>query len=95
MATRSTEERIAELDKKLDNIKAQKRALVARANAEERKNRNHRLIQIGAEVEKYCGTITDIEAWAKYVEHYAGAIKQTQKPIAEADNNEREVKQYG
>ena len=95
MATRSTEERIAELDKKLDNIKAQKRALVARANAEERKNRNHRLKQIGAEVEKYCGTITDIEAWAKYVEHYAGAIKQTQKPIAEADNNEREVKQYG
>lgn len=95
MATRSTEERIAELDKKLDNIKAQKRALVARANAEERKNRNHRLIQIGAEVEKYCGTITDIEAWAKYVENYAGAIKQTQKPIAEADNNEREVKQYG
>lgn len=95
MATRSTEERIAELDKKLDNIKAQKRALVARANAEERKNRKHRLIQIGAEVEKYCGTITDIEAWAKYVEHYAGAIKQTQKPIAEAENNEREVKQYG
>lgn len=79
MATRSTEERLAELDRKMDNIKAQKRALQARANKEERAKRNHRLIQIGAEVEKYCGTITDLEAWAKYVSQYAGAIKQTQK----------------
>lgn len=79
MATRSTEERLAELDRKIDNIKAQKRALQARANKEERAKRNHRLIQIGAEVEKYCGTITDLEAWAKYVSQYAGAIKQTQK----------------
>ena len=79
MASRSTEERLAELDRKMDNIKAQKRALQARANKEERAKRNHRLIQIGAEVEKYCGTITDLEAWAKYVSQYAGAIKQTQK----------------
>ena len=79
MATRSTEERLAELDRKMDNIKAQKRALQARANKEERAKRNHRLIQIGAEVEKYCGTITDLEAWAKYVSQYAGAIKQTQR----------------
>ena len=79
MATRSTEERLAELDRNMDNIKAQKRALQARANKEERAKRNHRLIQIGAEVEKYCGTITDLEAWAKYVSQYAGAIKQTQK----------------
>ena len=103
MATRSTEERLAELDKKLDNIKAQKRALLARANAEERKKRTHRLIQIGAEVEKYCGQISNLEAFAHYVEKYAGAIKRTQaeseQNIADSETNktfefESEVKHY-
>lgn len=52
---RPTEERIAELDKKLDQIKAQKRALLARQSAEERKKRTKRLIEIGASVESALG----------------------------------------
>lgn len=79
---RPTEERIAELDKKLDQIKAQKRALQNRAKAEERKARTKRLIQIGAEVEHYAGCeITDLEAFKKYLEQYAYAIARTQKTV--------------
>lgn len=81
--SRPTEERIAELDKKLDQIKAQKRALQNRAKAEERKARTKRLIQIGAEVEAFCGEITDLEAFKKYLEHYSYAIARTQKTVPE------------
>ena len=55
----STEERIAELDKKIEQIKAQKKALKSRAREAERKARNHRLIEIGAEVEKALGYSLD------------------------------------
>lgn len=81
MATnRPTEERIAELDKKIEQIKAQKRALKNRAKAEERKARTKRLIAIGAEVEHYAGCeISDLEAFKKYLEQYAYAIARTQK----------------
>lgn len=80
--SRPTEERIAELDKKLDQIKAQKRALQNRAKAEERKARTKRLIQIGAEVEHYAGCeITNLEAFKKYLEQYAYAIARTQKTV--------------
>lgn len=76
--TKTTDERIAELDKKMLQIKAQKRQLQARAKADERKKRTHRLIQIGAEVEKYCGEITDLESFSKYVSQYSAAISNTQ-----------------
>lgn len=51
---RPTEERIAELDKKIEQIKAQKKAILQREKQAERKARTKRLIQIGAEVGK-CG----------------------------------------
>lgn len=76
---RPTEERIAELDRKLDQIKAQKRTLQNRAKAEERKARTKRLIQIGAEIEAVCGEITNLEAFTNYVKQYANAIKRTQQ----------------
>jgi hypothetical protein len=79
MATRSPEERLAELDEKMNQIKAQKRALQNRAKAEERKKRTHRLIEVGGVVEKYVGEITDLIAFDKYIQQYANAIKSTQK----------------
>nr|CRY97522.1 hypothetical protein [uncultured prokaryote] len=84
MANRPTEERIAELDKKLEQIKAKKRALQNRAKTEERKARTKRLIAIGAEVEHYAGCeISDLEAFKKYLEQYAYAIARTQKTAPE------------
>jgi len=65
---KTTEERIAELEEKQKQLKAQKRALMNRAKAEERKKRTHRLIQVGAIVEKYLGTIEDLDEFEKQFE---------------------------
>ena len=59
MAKRTTEEQIAELEKKLSIEKARLRELKARKraadNKQERKERTHRLIQIGAICEEVYG----------------------------------------
>lgn len=44
---RSTEERIAELDKKMEQIKAQKKAILQREKEIQRKARTKRLIEVG------------------------------------------------
>ena len=77
---RPTEERIAELDKKIEQIKAQKKAILQREKQAERKARTKRLIQIGAEVEAVCGEITDLEAFKDYLSKYSYPIKKTQEP---------------
>lgn len=56
MATgKTTEERIAELDKKLEQIKAQKKAIIQKEKQAERKARTKRLIEIGGAVESVLG----------------------------------------
>lgn len=77
---KTTEQKIDELDKKIEQIKAQKRAILNREKEAERKARTKRLISIGAEVEAICGEITDIEAFKSYLTQYAYKIKQTQEP---------------
>ena len=47
MATRSYDERIDELRKKVEQLKAQERDLTKRHNADERKKRTRRLIELG------------------------------------------------
>jgi hypothetical protein len=37
------------------------------------------LIRIGAEVEAYCGEITDLDAFKDYLQQYSAAIRGTQK----------------
>lgn len=62
---KTTEERLALIrEKQLENkkrfeedqkkLKAEERKLAAKANAEERKKRNHRLIEVGGAVESIC-----------------------------------------
>lgn len=77
--TRPAEERVAELDEKIEQIKAQKKAILQREKQKERKARTKRLIQIGAEVEFFCGEITDLDAFKNYLAKYANAIKKTQE----------------
>lgn len=77
---RPIKDRIAELDKKIEQIKAQKKAILQREKQAERKARTKRLIQIGAEVEAICGEITDLEAFKDYLSIYAYAIARTQNP---------------
>lgn len=86
---RPIEERLAELNEKADKIRKQKRALQSRANAQKRKARTKRLISIGAEVEAYCGEITNLESFRKYLEQYKGAIRATQKSSDTSGGDER------
>lgn len=46
-------EQIRKIDEKMEQLKARKKALLAREREQERKNRTRRLIQIGAIAEKY------------------------------------------
>lgn len=52
---RSAEERIAELDKKMEQIKAQKKAILQREKEIQRKARTRRLIEVGEAVESVLG----------------------------------------
>ena len=56
MAERKTnEQKLEELEKKMEQLKAQRKAIIAREKAAERKARTKRLIEIGAEVEAALG----------------------------------------
>ena len=63
---KSAEDRVADLDKKIKQMQAQKRAILQREKEAARKARTKRLIRIGAEVEAYCGEITDLDAFKDY-----------------------------
>ena len=58
MATRSYEERLEELQKKQEQLKAQERALKKRQSEDERKKRTRRLIELGGIVESVLGRPT-------------------------------------
>ena len=51
MATRNYDERIADLQKRQEQLKAQEKALKKRQSEEQRKKRTRRLIELGATVE--------------------------------------------
>lgn len=78
MAARSFEERLADIEAKENALKLKKKKLKAEQSKKERNARTKRLIEVGAIVEKYCGEIQDLEAWSRYIEQYANAIKRTQ-----------------
>ncbi|WP_088835406.1 hypothetical protein [Paenibacillus tyrfis] len=58
---RSPEERLAELNKKMEQLKAQKQRVRAQLNQKERKDRTRRLIQVGAIFEKQFPMIAEWE----------------------------------
>lgn len=82
---KSAEDRVADLDKKIKQMQAQKRAILQREKEAARKARTKRLIRIGAEVEAYCGEITDIDAFKDYLQQYSAAIRGTQKKDSRYD----------
>lgn len=51
MPGKTIEERIKDYDKKIKQIEAQKQLLLNRTKEKERKERTHRLIQLGAKME--------------------------------------------
>lgn len=60
----SNKEKIDKIEEKINQLKAQKQALLAREKEKERKDRTRRLIQIGAIIESM--GIDDIKLAAKF-----------------------------
>lgn len=56
---KTTTERIESIDEKIEQLKQQKKAILAREKEKERKARTRRLIQKGGIVEKYLPGISD------------------------------------
>ena len=61
MTQRSYEDRIAEIQKKQEQLEAQKRALQKKQSEEDRKKRTRRLIELGGIVESVLGRPTTDE----------------------------------
>ena len=61
MAQKSYEDRIAEIQKKQEQLEAQKRALQKKQSEEDRKKRTRRLIELGGIVESVLGRPTTEE----------------------------------
>lgn len=61
MAQKSYEDRIAEIQKKQEQLEAQKRALQKKQSEEDRKKRTRRLIELGGIVESVLGRPTTDE----------------------------------
>lgn len=77
--TKTAEEKLAELDKQIEKIKARKKAILSKQKEEERKARTKRLIAIGAEVEHYAGCpITDMDSFKDFLRIHEKAIAETQ-----------------
>ncbi len=60
-------DKIESIEKKIEQLKAQKQAIIQREKEKERKDRTRRLIQMGALFEKYLGidTVESTEEWLK------------------------------
>lgn len=59
-------------------IAAVKRQVARKENEEQRKARTHRLLVVGALVEKYAGEISSIERFEEYLKQYGGYIRKNQ-----------------
>ncbi len=68
MAGKSIEERIDDLEKRKKQIEAQQQQLLARKKEKERKERTHRLVQIGAIMDSM--GINTVEYADKLKNHY-------------------------
>lgn len=62
MARKTDAERLQELEKKMEQIKARKQQVASRIQAKERKERTRRLIQVGAIFEKYFDIVGEDQA---------------------------------
>lgn len=58
---RSPEQRLADLDKKMEQLKAQRQRVQAQVSQKERKERTRRLIQVGAIFEKQYPDMAEME----------------------------------
>ena len=79
MARKETNEQIDALEEKIKQLQARKKALINRQKEADRKARTHRLIQIGALMEKYADGEIDLKVLENFLHHNAEIIKSLRK----------------
>lgn len=72
------EQKLANLNQRLAELIEKKKKLETTIKDNARKERTKHLIEIGAAVEAYAGTITDLVALKQYLEKYGANIAKTQ-----------------
>lgn len=72
------EQKLANLNQRLENLIERKKKLKATIKDNARKERTRHLIEIGATVETYAGKITDLAALKQYLQKYGANIAKTQ-----------------
>ena len=91
MAERKTDEqKLAELEKKLQQIQAQKKAIIARTHEKERKDRTRRLIENGALAEKYLQAQNISPTEFEKILSQLVQIEQVKNIISTAANTQRD-----
>ena len=78
---RSVEERLAELDQKMEQIKAQKKAILQKEKAQQKQAQIKRLFAVGAAVESVLGRPIEREEIPKLIEF----LEQKKKKLSGSD----------
>lgn len=86
--SKNFDEQIAELDKKIEQFKAQRKAIIQQEKQAKLKAKNKRIMEIGTIIEEEVGVIHDMEAFRNYVKQYSYNIQKTQMDILDAYVNE-------
>lgn len=79
---KSEQERLLEVEQKIEQLRAKKQQLEAKVKEKERKERTPRLIQIGAIFEKWCGlqSVEEAEVIAKAISEQGKQWREAQNP---------------
>lgn len=72
------DEMIAKKEQQIEKLRKQVAQKKHAQKVIERKERTHRLIQIGAIVEEHCGEIINLDNFSKYINQWAYKIKESQ-----------------
>lgn len=76
--------KVEELEKKIEQLKAQKQALIAREKEKERKERTRRLIQIGAVIDSRLNfNLKEIDLLCDYLYKFPNSLNEIKKYIAQ------------
>lgn len=92
MARKTTQEQLDDISRKMEQLKNRQKQILAREKESERKARNHRLIEIGAEVEAALGFPLDSKearkALGDFLRNQEARGKWVTKALAEAAKKE-------
>ena len=95
MARKTSEEKLQDLEKRLEQLNNQKKKLLAQQKDKERKARTHRLVEIGAEIESALGYTLDTKearkALGDFLRSQEERGKWVTKAIEEATKNNSEM----